>query len=139
MTAILDVDLLLFEQGTTAERRAVVDGVRRSLATGFVYTNSDLSSDMLDTAYGMLAEFRAHAPPLPPPEPTNGHGDSVEASLEEFINQANKALTQPPEGWSLSTDELELIEEEVQSRPLLDHELLYESGDYRTRHHPTPF
>ena len=57
MTAILDVDLLLFEQGTAAERRAVVDGVRRSLATGFVYTNSDLSSDMLDTAYGMLAEF----------------------------------------------------------------------------------
>jgi isopenicillin N synthase-like dioxygenase len=57
MSEILDVDLLAFEQGTAAERRAVVDGVRRSLATGFVYANTDLSSDMLDTTYGMLAEF----------------------------------------------------------------------------------
>lgn len=57
MSAILDVDLLSFERGTAAERRAVVDGVRRSLATGFVYAHTDLSSDMLDTAYGMLAEF----------------------------------------------------------------------------------
>jgi isopenicillin N synthase-like dioxygenase len=57
MSEILDVDLLAFEQGTAAERRAVVDGVRRSLATGFVYANTDLSGDMLDTAYGMLAEF----------------------------------------------------------------------------------
>jgi isopenicillin N synthase-like dioxygenase len=55
--AILDVDLLAFEQGTAAQRAAVVDGVRRSLETGFVYTSSDLSEDMLDTAYGMLAEF----------------------------------------------------------------------------------
>ncbi len=54
---ILDVDLLAFEQGTAEQRRAVVDGVRRSLATGFVYTRHDLSSDLLDTAYGMLAEF----------------------------------------------------------------------------------
>lgn len=57
MSAILDVDLLSFERGTATERRAVVDGVRRSLATGFVYAHTDLSSDMLDTAYGMLAEF----------------------------------------------------------------------------------
>ena len=54
---ILDVDLLAFEQHTGAERRAVVDGVRRSLATGFVYTSHDLSDDLLDTAYAMLRRF----------------------------------------------------------------------------------
>lgn len=57
MNEILEVDLLAFEQGSSAQRRAVVDGVRRSLATGFVYTRHDLSSDMLDTAYGMLQQF----------------------------------------------------------------------------------
>jgi isopenicillin N synthase-like dioxygenase len=57
MNEILDVDLLAFEQGTGAARRAVVDGVHRSLATGFVYTAHDLSEDLLDTAYGMLREF----------------------------------------------------------------------------------
>ena len=55
--AILDVDLLAFEQGDETARRAVVDGVRRSLQTGFVYTSHDLSEDLLDQAYGMLAEF----------------------------------------------------------------------------------
>ena len=35
----------------------MVDGVTRSLATGFVYTSHDLSEDLLDTAYGMLREF----------------------------------------------------------------------------------
>jgi isopenicillin N synthase-like dioxygenase len=54
---ILDVDLLAFERSTGPARRAVVDGVRRSLATGFVYTSHDLSDDMLDTTYGMLREF----------------------------------------------------------------------------------
>ena len=57
MNEILDVDLLVFERSTGERRRAVVDGVRRSLATGFVYTRHDLSSDLLDTAYGMLREF----------------------------------------------------------------------------------
>ena len=57
MTEILEVDLLRFEKGTAEQRRAVVDGVRRSLVTGFVYTKHDLSEDMLDTAYGMLREF----------------------------------------------------------------------------------
>jgi isopenicillin N synthase-like dioxygenase len=57
MTEILDVDLLAFERTTGPARRAVVDGVTRSLATGFVYTQHDVSSDLLDTAYGMLAEF----------------------------------------------------------------------------------
>jgi isopenicillin N synthase-like dioxygenase len=54
---ILDVDLLAFENGNGNQRRAVVDGVSRSLATGFVYTSHDLSEDLLDTAYGMLREF----------------------------------------------------------------------------------
>ncbi|MFM8381059.1 MAG: isopenicillin N synthase family oxygenase, partial [Actinomycetota bacterium] len=52
--SILDVDLLAFERGDRNARAAVVDGVRRSLTTGFVYTSSDLSEDLLDTAYGML-------------------------------------------------------------------------------------
>jgi len=60
MSDILEVDLLAFERGTGAQRRGVVDGVRRSLATGFVYTRHDLSDDMLDTAYGMLREFFEH-------------------------------------------------------------------------------
>jgi isopenicillin N synthase-like dioxygenase len=55
--AILDVDLLAFERGDDRQRRAVVDGVMRSLATGFVYTTTDLSETMLDEAYGMLAAF----------------------------------------------------------------------------------
>jgi isopenicillin N synthase-like dioxygenase len=59
MSDILDVDLLAFEHGSDAQRRAVVDGVTRSLETGFVYTRHDLSEDLLDTAYGMLAEFFA--------------------------------------------------------------------------------
>ena len=57
MNEILEVDLLAFERGTSTQRRAVVDGVRRSLATGFVYTQHDLSDDLLDTAYAMLREF----------------------------------------------------------------------------------
>jgi isopenicillin N synthase-like dioxygenase len=60
MTEILDVDLLAFERGSGEQRRAVVDGVRRSLATGFVYTRHDLSADMLDTTYAMLKEFFEH-------------------------------------------------------------------------------
>jgi isopenicillin N synthase-like dioxygenase len=54
---ILDVDLLAFESGDAAARRAVVDGVMRSLETGFVYTTHDLGEDFLDEAYGYLAEF----------------------------------------------------------------------------------
>ncbi len=54
---ILDVDLLAFEQDSRLKRRAVVDGVRRSLATGFVYTSHDVSDDLLDTAYALLREF----------------------------------------------------------------------------------
>lgn len=35
----------------------MVDGVRRSLATGFVYTRHDLPETLIDEAYAMLAEF----------------------------------------------------------------------------------
>lgn len=57
MSEILEVDLLAFERGLRAQRRAVVEGVRHSLATGFVYLRHDVSEDMIDTTYGMLAEF----------------------------------------------------------------------------------
>jgi isopenicillin N synthase-like dioxygenase len=61
-SGILDVDLLAFEHGSPSQRRAVVDGVRRSLATGFVYTTHDLEDDLLDSAYGLLARFFALSP-----------------------------------------------------------------------------
>ncbi len=54
---ILDVDLLAFERGSHAARRAVVDGARASLSTGFVYVRHDLSATMLDEAYGLLERF----------------------------------------------------------------------------------
>jgi isopenicillin N synthase-like dioxygenase len=57
MNEILEVDLLAFENGSRTQRAAMVDGVRRSLSTGFVYTRHDVSEDMLDTAYGMLRQF----------------------------------------------------------------------------------
>jgi isopenicillin N synthase-like dioxygenase len=59
MIDVLDVDLLAFEQGSDAQRRAVVDGVARSLGTGFVFTSHDIPGALLDQAYAMLAEFFA--------------------------------------------------------------------------------
>ncbi len=59
MADVLDVDLLAFENGDAAQRRAVVDGVARSLGTGFVFTSHDIPEDLLDTAYGLLTEFFA--------------------------------------------------------------------------------
>ncbi|NLD75107.1 MAG: isopenicillin N synthase family oxygenase [Acidimicrobiales bacterium] len=59
---ILEIDLLAFESGDAAGRAAVVDGVMRSLTTGFVYVSHDVSEDLIDTAYGMLEEFFAAAP-----------------------------------------------------------------------------
>ena len=56
-TSILDVDLLRYEQGDDAQRRAVVDGVIRSLETGFVYTAHDIPVDVIDAAYAHLATF----------------------------------------------------------------------------------
>lgn len=54
---ILEIDLLAFEGGGADARRAVVDGVMRSLSTGFVYVAHDVSEDLIDTAYGMLERF----------------------------------------------------------------------------------
>ena len=54
---ILDVDLLAFEQGDQPKRQAVVDGVMRSLSTGFVYTSHDIPVDVLDAAYDLLTRF----------------------------------------------------------------------------------
>jgi isopenicillin N synthase-like dioxygenase len=56
---ILDVDLLRFEEGDSSARRAAVDGVMRSLATGFVYLEHDLSSELLDLCYSKLQAFFA--------------------------------------------------------------------------------
>ena len=58
-SSILDVDLAAFESGDEAARRAVVDGTMRSLATGFVYVRHDLPDELLDDAYGRLADFFA--------------------------------------------------------------------------------
>jgi isopenicillin N synthase-like dioxygenase len=57
MTEVLDVDLLAFERGTPAQRAAVVDGVMRSLGTGFVFTSHDIPPDLMDDAYAMLQQF----------------------------------------------------------------------------------
>jgi len=54
---ILDVDLLAFENGSADARRAVVDGVSRSLVTGFVYVEHDLSVKLIDEAYARLEAF----------------------------------------------------------------------------------
>lgn len=59
MAAILDVDLLAFERGDAGAQAAVVDGLMRSLGTGFVVCRSDLPLDLLDEAYGLLARFFA--------------------------------------------------------------------------------
>lgn len=56
-TAILDVDLLAFEQGDGQRQAAVVDGLMRSLTTGFVVSRCDLSAGLLDEAYGLLERF----------------------------------------------------------------------------------
>src|ERR1700753_1173809 len=59
MDEILDVDLLAFEHGDRAARAAVVDGVMRSLATGFVFLSHDLPAELLDGAYQRLERFFA--------------------------------------------------------------------------------
>ena len=56
-TEVLDVDMLAFENGGKEARNAVVEGVMRSLQTGFVYTSHDMSQHFLDEVYGMLGEF----------------------------------------------------------------------------------
>jgi isopenicillin N synthase-like dioxygenase len=59
---LLDVDLLGFETGDATRRRAIVDGVMRSLATGFVYVEHDLDETEIDTCYALLDAFFAAAP-----------------------------------------------------------------------------
>ncbi|HEX2575609.1 MAG TPA: 2-oxoglutarate and iron-dependent oxygenase domain-containing protein [Aquihabitans sp.] len=54
---ILEVDLLAFETGDADARKAVVDGLMRSLATGFVYVSHDVSDDLIDHAYELLERF----------------------------------------------------------------------------------
>ncbi|MEB3156118.1 MAG: 2-oxoglutarate and iron-dependent oxygenase domain-containing protein [Cyanobacteriota bacterium] len=60
-TPILEVDLLAYERGGDSVRQAVLRRLFQSLRTGFVYSSHDLPGDLLDTAYGMLAEF-FHSP-----------------------------------------------------------------------------
>lgn len=57
MPEILDVDLVAFEHGSATERGAIVDGVRRSLQTGFVYCGHDIPEAAIDDAYEELDEF----------------------------------------------------------------------------------
>ncbi len=57
--AILEVDLLAFERGSRAQQQAAVDGLMRSLTTGFVLARADLPEDLLDQAYQLLGEFFA--------------------------------------------------------------------------------
>jgi isopenicillin N synthase-like dioxygenase len=59
MTSILHVDLLEFERGDATKRQAVVDGVMRSLTTGFVYLAHDMSTDLIDESYDLLQQFFA--------------------------------------------------------------------------------
>lgn len=54
---ILEIDLLAFENGDASARRAVVDGLMRSLRTGFVYVSHDVSEQFIDEAYAMLEQF----------------------------------------------------------------------------------
>ena len=61
---VFDVDLLAFERGNDAERKSVVNGVMRSLETGFVYSAHDISQNFLDDVYGKLDEFFAIDPDL---------------------------------------------------------------------------
>ena len=65
---ILDVDLLAFESGSPEARRAVVDGVSRSLVTGFVYVEHDLSVDLAiaseTSEFEVLAKFEFDWPLL---------------------------------------------------------------------------
>ena len=44
---VFDVDLLAFERGNDVKRKSIVDGVMRSLETGFVYSAHDISYNFL--------------------------------------------------------------------------------------------
>ncbi len=51
------MDLAAFERGDRAQRIAVIDGVLRSLTTGFVYVAHDLGEGLIDDAYAQLEAF----------------------------------------------------------------------------------
>jgi isopenicillin N synthase-like dioxygenase len=57
MDHILEIDVVEFERGDERTRRAIVDGMRRSLETGFVYARHDLPVGVLDDAYHKLETF----------------------------------------------------------------------------------
>ena len=91
--AILDVDLLAFERGDHRRRQAVVDGVLRSLATGFVYIRSDLSEELLDTAYAMLQQF--FALPLASKQRFHASGSSGQAGYTGVLVETAAGQQQP--------------------------------------------
>ncbi|MEB3334756.1 MAG: 2-oxoglutarate and iron-dependent oxygenase domain-containing protein [Cyanobacteriota bacterium] len=53
----MEIDLLAYERGGRATRQALLAGLLQSLETGFVISSHDLPHDLLDTAYGLLADF----------------------------------------------------------------------------------
>jgi isopenicillin N synthase-like dioxygenase len=55
--AILDIDVAAYEQGDGLRRRATIDGVRRTLMTGFVYARHSIPADVMDSAYAGLEKF----------------------------------------------------------------------------------
>ena len=95
--AVLDGDLLRFERGDQRAREAVVDGVRRSMATGFVTTSHDLPLDLLDEDYGLLEQFFQLPQPQKPmldssasPEPSQTIRASLPRSIYRPIGTAMK-------------------------------------------------
>jgi isopenicillin N synthase-like dioxygenase len=54
---ILEVDLTLYEHGSKEQQKALVQGTRQSLETGFVLVKSGLSEDLIDDIYGKFEEF----------------------------------------------------------------------------------
>ncbi len=56
---ILDVALLDFEHGDEIQKKAIIDGVMRSLATGFVFVAHDFPESDLDDCYAQLQTFFA--------------------------------------------------------------------------------
>ena len=95
---ILDVDLLAFERGGRASR-AAVDGVRRSLVTGFVYTSHDVPArcwttpGVMDTDLDRARQHIEDRPQvarmqhrkMPPASPSRGHAGGVVSGLDEAL------------------------------------------------------
>jgi isopenicillin N synthase-like dioxygenase len=86
MDQILEVDVVEFERGDGATRRAIVDGMRRSLETGFVYARHDLPTDVIDDAYEKLATFFALASEVKDRYTVVGSNGQTEPDLKEMYN-----------------------------------------------------